>query len=125
MRWDQSCSLMPKRRAMPRPIATSVMLMKDSAATSSTAPAAHIETIIEPITSVPGDSRYTPVEYSRENQEHHQPCAQQTVPYQRQRHIARDLAALRANRAHRFFQFRSDLQQGRRDQAQAICHPYY
>ena len=38
--------------------------MNDSAATISIAPAPR-ETSIEPMVSVPGDSRYTPVEYSR------------------------------------------------------------
>ncbi|MOA53901.1 hypothetical protein D3C78_1774290 [compost metagenome] len=39
--------------------------MNESAATISMAPAAHRETSIEPMVSVPGDNRYTPVEYSR------------------------------------------------------------
>ena len=39
---------------MPRPIATSVMLMNDSAATRSVEPPAHSDTSIAPITSVPG-----------------------------------------------------------------------
>src|SRR5690606_15345667 len=58
-------SFTPKRNAMVRPMTTRTILIKDRAATMSMAPVAHRETSMEPMVSVPGVSRYTPVEYSR------------------------------------------------------------
>src|SRR5690606_13054293 len=58
-------SFTPKRNAMVRPMTTRTILIKDRAATMSMAPVAHSETSMEPMVSVPGVSRYTPVEYSR------------------------------------------------------------
>ena len=45
------------RRAMPRPMTTRTILMKESAATMSMAPEAHKDTSMEPMVSVPGDNR--------------------------------------------------------------------
>src|SRR5262249_55729520 len=67
LRLDQACRLTPKRSAIKSINPTNPTSITESAEIRSKAPVPHRETIKEPITSVPGPSRYTPVEYSRTN----------------------------------------------------------